>query len=164
MLHDIDYLQSGEKYYADYVAWREAGATPQGIALYFGLITRSALDALTHAILPHSNRNLFHFESKQSLPETHQFALRVKARNNICENALEDCDFVDQRLQQTVQEYESQSLDESMRTLINLYKVLRPDKFTKATNMVIVPTNSEIANKMLPSFEFEEQSSFDLGD
>jgi len=152
MLHDIDYLKDGEKFYSDYLAWRESGATLQGAALFFGLTTRSALDALAHILMPFTKRNFMHFEANKSIKTTNEFLLDIKAQQNICNNLQTECDFVTERLVDKIDNYYINEHEESFNELFNLFKKLGPEKFNSVTNLVL--TNNLNNSDTVSDYDF----------
>lgn len=86
--HDIEYLSSGEKWKSDLRAALQAPTSLQGVVMRLGLLSRVAIDAVTH-MLPGIPK--FHLNSSQGLPEP--VLAEVK---RIAKPMLEEWDVVDE--------------------------------------------------------------------
>lgn len=69
--HDIAYLSSGEQFASDFEAAYRADNSVQGILMRIGLLSRSAIDAITHVIpfLPNFHLNNSEEVSKEVIHE-----------------------------------------------------------------------------------------------
>lgn len=161
MLHDIDYLRSGEKFQSDYYAWRESGMNYHGFMLTLGLNLRSIGDALFHVLTP-NGPNFAHFSANKDTEITpkQQISLYAKAVGNICSSMPEECDFVTGRFNNKIDEivnefsYDQSSSDELIDFLA-LAKKIGPIKLGEMTNMLITKLP-------FPSLEVDYEDGFTM--
>ncbi len=90
--HDIRYLRDGEQFESDLMALAQADYSLQGALMKLGLLSRTAIDVLTH-LIPWAPKFHLNANSSRALPEQQIHQLQHLAQPLVDEFSIELCDF-----------------------------------------------------------------------